>query len=568
MKKILYQVKWLLSQIKPVKFHLLLIIVLGSTASIINVYRAVVSKELIDSATLGEKEIIIKCIIIFALIICIDIGFKTLITILTTYCSGKISNNTQKGLYSHITHSEWMEHSKHHSVNLLTRITNDVGTVTNTLTTTLPDIISFFVMLIAAFVTLLFLEPTMAVLAIIIFPICIFLGKFYGKKQKKVYIDIQDQEVKYRTFIQETLQNIVIVKAFTQEDNNLSRIEKLQNKKLKLLLKRSKINALSNTFIQIGSWGGYFAVFYWGALNLSKGNNAFGTLTALLQLFGNIQGPFIMFAHSLPQLINSFAATERLMEIEKMTLENKEITLDYKQGQPVGIEFKNVNYSYKANLPILKDINFKINEGDIVALVGPSGEGKTTLVRLLLSLIHPITGQIYISHCNKKLKLNRDFRNFISYVPQGNTLFSGTIKDNISYGNSESTLYEIEEVARLAQAFEFIDGLDDKLSTVIGEKGIGLSEGQIQRITIARALLRNKPILILDEATSALDSETEVKVLQSIKNLKTRPICLIITHRPSALSICNKILKLQNGHLSISCESDVSEVSQIAMETI
>jgi ABC-type multidrug transport system fused ATPase/permease subunit len=560
-KKTLVKLKWLLSQSKPVIFYLLIIIVFGSIVSIINVYRALVSKSLIDSATLGKKELIIKWIIILGVIICIEIILRTLISILSTYCSGRISNNLQKKLYAHITYCEWMEQSKHHSVGLLTRITSDVPTVTKLLVDILPNLISFSVMLITAFVTLLYLEPTMAILSIIIFPVCALISKFYGQKQKKIYIDIEEQEVKYRTFIQESIQNTMIVKAFCQEERSISMLNHIQLDKLKLLLKRSYINAISNTFIEIGAWASYFLVFAWGAFTLSTGVNAFGTLTALLQLFGNIQGPLFGFAQSLPQIINSIGATERLIEIEKLTLENKSINSQFDENHPVGMKFKNVCFNYKENSPVLKNVSFQINPGDIVALVGPSGEGKTTLVRLLLSLIHPVTGEILITQNNKNLNINRDFRTLISYVPQGNTLFSGTIKDNLLYGNSEATSIEIQEATNLASAWEFIDNLDDKLSTIIGEKGIGLSEGQAQRIAIARAFLRNKPILILDEATSALDLETEVKVLESIKTLRSKSICLIITHRPSALGICSKILKLENGNISVYDKTNITEIA-------
>lgn len=551
MKKILIEFKWLLWQSRRVMFPLLLIIVLGSISSLIDVFRAIVTKILIDSATIGDSQLIIKWLIIFASILCVEIGIRAVNPIITTYCSGKIKNIVQKKLYTHITHSEWMEQTKYHSVSLLTRITNDVDTIANTLTNVLPNIISFSVMLITAFITLLFLEPIMALLAIVIFPFCLLISKIYARKQKRVYLDIQEEEVNYRTYIQESLQNIMIVKAFTQETNNISKLKKFQNKKLKLLLKRSRLNAITNTFIQIGAWVSYFIVFLWGTLKLSTGINAFGTLTALLQLFGNIQGPFLGFAHSLPQIINSLAAAERLMEIEEMVLEQGNNLDISKNIQHVGIEFKNVSFCYKDNIPVLNNICFKIDPGDIVALIGDSGEGKTTIIRLLLALIHPIDGEINFSFNNKDFTGNRDFRNLISYVPQGNTLFSGTIKDNVHYGNPQATLPQIKEALKLACAWGFIDELENKHSTVIGEKGIGLSEGQAQRLAIARAFLRKRPILILDEATSALDSETELGVLQSIKNLNHKPTCFIITHRTSALAICNKTLQINNGHITI-----------------
>ena len=221
---------------------------------------------------------------------------------------------------------------------------------------------------------------------------------------------------------------------------------------------------------------------------------------------------------------------------------------------------KDINFSYKKELPILKNINFNINPSEIVALVGPSGEGKTTLIRLILSLIYPTSGNAYISNSSINEDIIPDHRNLISYVPQGNTLFSGTIEENLKIGNPDATMEELIDCCKIACAYDFINSLDDKFKTVIGEKGLGISEGQAQRLAIARALLKKTPILILDEATSSLDGDTEIKVLEGIKNLKHKPTCIIITHRPSALEICNRIFKLQRGTLK-EIESPISEVA-------
>ena len=228
------------------------------------------------------------------------------------------------------------------------------------------------------------------------------------------------------------------------------------------------------------------------------------------------------------------------------------------------IVFDNVSFAYKANNNILNNINLTIESGETIAFVGPSGEGKTTIIRLILSLINPTEGNVLLSEGNLIKEINRNYRELISYVPQGNTLFSGSIRDNLKYGNPNASDDEIKAALSNACALDFVNELEDGLDTMIGEKGVGISEGQAQRIAIARSFLRIKPILILDEATSALDPETEVNVLKAVRALPTKPTCIIITHRPSALNICNRIIKLEKGNLrEVSRESILEVASEL-----
>lgn len=560
MKNSISKMKWIINQGKCAILPLLAIVILGGITSMTSVYRALASKTLIDSAISSQNNLITKWAIILVSLLLIELIFKGISSVLSTFCSNKISNKLQQKIFKHITYSEWLQQSNYHSVNLLTRLTNDVDTITNVIVNVFPGIISLLTILIFSFITLLSLDPIIAIVAIVFCPALILFTKLLTKKLKKYYIDIQDEEVKYRSFIQESINNTLIVKSFTLENSNIMKLKNIQTTKSSLTMKRSFLTTLVNLLIQLGVYGGNIFVMCFGAFKIAAGLSSFGTLTALLQLFSNIQGPFAALSQCIPQIISAIGATERLMEIESLTSENlsksklKDITTN------LYITGKDINFSYKKELPILKNINFNINPSEIVALVGPSGEGKTTLIRLILSLIYPTSGNAYISNSSINEDIIPDHRNLISYVPQGNTLFSGTIEENLKIGNPDATMEELIDCCKIACAYDFINSLDDKFKTVIGEKGLGISEGQAQRLAIARALLKKTPILILDEATSSLDGDTEIKVLEGIKNLKHKPTCIIITHRPSALEICNRIFKLQRGTLK-EIESPISEVA-------
>lgn len=318
-------------------------------------------------------------------------------------------------------------------------------------------------------------------------------------------------------------------------------------------MRNTKLSVLSGMSMGFCSTIAYFSIFCWGALNISKGLGTYGTFTAMIQLYSNIQGPISGLANTFPALIGCISATERLMEIEEISLEDVNVPSIPESFKSPYIKFKNVSFSYREGNPVINNVTFNIAPGEIVALIGPSGEGKTTLIRLLLSLIHCDEGEITLGSYNirnsDEIVLNRNHRELISYVPQGNTLFSGTIEDNLRYGKDDANSDDIEEAAKAAYALKFINKLEDNFHTLIGEKGSGVSEGQAQRLAIARALLRKRPILILDEVTSSLDVDTELNVLKSVKELEHKPTCIIITHRPSALPICDRILKLEKGTL-------------------
>lgn len=581
-KDLWIKIKWMGSYAKPAIPFLIFSIVVNVIFALIGIYNVTVSKSLIDSAISGDSEGTIRWLIVMLVITLISMLSTPITSFMSTHSSTKLTQNIQRKIYQHIQCSDWLEQSKFHSVSLLTRVTSDVSNISSAILGTIPSLVSLTVTLFGSFYTLISWAPSIAFAAVFIGPFLILVGKYFSSKLKDLYKEAQEEDVKYRSFMQESIQNIMIVKTFCMEKVNMHRLIEIQNNKYKIAMRNTRLSTMTSMSMSLCSSIAYFTIFTWGVLNIAKGITTYGTFTGMLQLYSKVQAPFSSLASMIPGLISTLAAAERLMEIgsipvEKMADEKEldnitslEIALDSISNKvssnfnKPNIVFDNVSFAYKSNNNILNNINLTIESGETIAFVGPSGEGKTTIIRLILSLINPTEGNVLLSEGNLVKEINRNYRELISYVPQGNTLFSGSIRDNLKYGNPNASDDEIKAALSNACALDFVNELEDGLDTMIGEKGVGISEGQAQRIAIARSFLRERPILILDEATSALDPETEVNVLKAVRALPTKPTCIIITHRPSALNICNRIIKLEKGNLrEVSRESILEVASEL-----
>ncbi|MGI6669079.1 MAG: ABC transporter ATP-binding protein [Acetivibrionales bacterium] len=557
LKKVSFLVKWIYGKTRHFISRIVLITIINSLSSLCSVGIALASKSLVDSAVTGQFDMTVRRGAWFVLVLLALLAFNAASTMLSVRVSQTISNSVNLDIYKSLSYSDWIAFSKYHSDDILTRMTSDVGIVVNAITGVIPGIISFCVQLVAAFVVLFSIDRVLGILAFVLGPLTLFFYWFFSKKLRNMHLRIQELEGKYRAVMHESILNMIIIKAFTMEKKSREKIKKIQEEQLNVLIRRNFISVAAGSTFSLGYWAGYFLAFGWGTMRISQGAATFGSLTAFLQLVGQIQTPFIQLVRSVPQLIAMEASAGRIIELEEIEPETRhEEKLNWPQA---GIRFDNISFAYAdSETPVIENASLEINPGEIAGIVGPSGEGKTTVIRLLLALIKPIGGKLYLVNGNEKQEVTAACRSIISYVPQGNTLFSGTIAENVGIAKPDATTEEIEEALKQADAWQFIQEMPDGLQTKIGENALRLSEGQAQRISIARAFLKKSAILLLDEATSALDSKTEQNILESLKKMHQARTCIIITHRPSALSICNRVFQVKDGRME---EKSLSELA-------
>lgn len=527
-------------------FHLCLVVVFGIVLSLNNVVLSIVIKIMIDCAQQGHLNGLPVPMLMFAGLLLIQAGVSSLQSIRQAALCVSISGRIRESIYGTLAKSQWQSFSAFHSDDILTRLTSDGDLVASALVNTIPSMISLTVNIVAAMAVLFTYEPMLALLAFLLGPAGVLLSRVWGKKIKKYHKSFQESESYSRERLHEYLENMLIIKSFNLELPSQERLKEIHMRRLHFAGRRAQTGACANIALYISYALGYCLALCWGSYRMaaSHGTYSFGTFSAFLQLVNQIQGPFSGLAGALSVLIQSLASTERLMELDGLEPD----TYGIMPAQPAafGISFEDVSFCYGAHA-VFQSANCEILPGAITAVVGPSGEGKTTMLRLILAILQPQNGEIrIIGDAGKSLySVNAGIRQWISYVPQGNTLFSGTIRENMLFTCPDATEKEIIKALRSACAWNFVQRLPRRMDSKIGEHGLSLSEGQAQRIAIARALLRRAPMLILDEATSALDIETECAVLRFIR--REHRTCILVTHREAPLRICDKILSVNGG---------------------
>jgi ABC-type multidrug transport system fused ATPase/permease subunit len=453
----------------------------------------------------------------------------------------KARNRMQQHMLARLLRSEWRGREAMHSGDVINRLETDVNHIITFLTETLPSTVSTIALFVGAFVYLMQMDKWLALITVGILPIFILLSRFYVNKMRQLTRKVRESDSHVQSILTETMQHRMLIKTMEANDQMLGRLEDTQSTLRGRVKHRTLFSVVSHLFLNIGFSLGYLIAFLWGLLRMHAGSLTFGGMTAFLQLVYRIQGPARDLTKLAPEFVNVFTSAERLMELEEIPEEEQGETLMMKGT--CGIRFDHVSYWYdKDQLPTIHDASYQFAPATCTAIVGETGSGKTTVIRLLLSLIKPQQGSITIYTNDEEQQLSPRHRCNFVYVPQGNTMLSGTLRDNLRIGAPEATDEQMMEALHTACA-NFIDELPNGLDTTFAERGSGLSEGQAQRIAIARALLRPGSIILLDEATSALDAETECQLLENLMHRKQNTI-ICVTHRPAVIDYCDQVIRI------------------------
>ncbi len=543
--------KWLFSIGKNYKKYIIGFLFINFLSMVLSLGSSIAGRYVVDATTHYKTELFAKSILIMFITTIVSIVFSSLSSMFMSYVNEKMAFGVRAKMFDNIQKSDWYKLSKFHSGDMLARLSGDIDNISSTIITLLPNIIVTAIQLILVLVILFINDPVLACIGLIVGPIGMVASLVFRKKYSEYQKKLKESQSEYYSFFQESLSKISVIKTFQLEEHNNEKFTDIRNRRMKLVMKSSVLGSAMGSAMKLIYSIGYIVTFSWCAYRLTTAtvdangvaSFTFGTMTLFLSLVSQVQTSIRSLGHVLPKFYSLKVSSQRIREISEIENENYE-TID-SMPKSVSLKATNVQFAYETDDgQILSDFSFEIPANSYVGIVGTSGTGKTTFIRLLLSLIKPDNGKLeYIDENHNSEVVSVASRRFISYVPQGNTLLTGTVKENLLLGDKNATEKQMWEALKFADAERFIKKSPKGLDTELFEGAGGISEGQAQRIAIARALLRNKPVLILDEATSALDEKTEANIFKNLTRDHNKT-CFIITHRRSMLSYCDYTLEI------------------------
>lgn len=584
--------KWIFTYSARYKGAIVFYTLLGIFSTTMGLVTSVVSKYLIDIIVSRDMSRLSLLIGIAVGSVVFSLTFNSLINRISTRLSIYINNDIQADIFDKIMDAEWLEISKYRYGDILNRFNGDVSTVSSNAISWLPTIIIAIYNFIATFAVIWHYDKIMALLAFASAPFMLFMSRYLLKKQREFGQKVREMNSKLMTFEVETFYNMDTVKSFGIVEFYGRKMRDWQAKYRDISLEYNMFTIWTNIFLTIvGTIVGY-AAFGYCLFRLWTGQITYGTMTMFLQQRSSLNSAFNKVVSIIPSFLNSSVSAHRIRELVELKREvhipeSSEMDKYVEDGFSVimeGVDFAYVKGENADNVGVggekskvenaeiverdpsdkrvITNSAFEAHPGEIVALVGPSGEGKTTMIRLILGLIRPDKGTASIVAANgKKIDMNADTRHLFAYVPQGNTILQGTISENMRMVKEDATDEEIIEALKIACAWDFVKKMPDTIDCTIGERGRGFSEGQAQRIAIARAIMRDAPVLLLDEATSALDVTTERKVLRNIIQQKPNKVCIVTTHRPSVLNMCQRVYRVMETHVTELSEEESSRMA-------
>lgn len=556
LKKLLEEWTWIAGYMRRYVGQMLLYVGLGISGTLMGLAGSVVSKYLIDAVTGFHTGSIGWIAALYVGMGLVNIGTGALTSRISVKVTTKVHQEIRADIFDRVLLTDWESLAAYHSGDLLNRANGDAGAVAGTVLTFVPNVVTSLVQFIGALAIILYYDPVMALIALSSAPVLVLSSRFLMKKMREFQLESRKISSEIMVFNQEAFQNIQFIKSFDLIRLFSDRMRDFQARSYEFTMRHNLFSiATSSTMSLIGRVISY-AIYGWGVYRLWQGDITYGTMTLFIQMAGSLSGSFSSLVHVAPQMLSAGTSARRVMDIVELEREQHEDdaraeALRARAAQAgVTVSLHDVAFTYKNGQHVFSGVTLHAAPGEIVALVGPSGEGKTTLLRLLLGLVVVREGQARVfpdGDEGDSLPLSPSTRKLFTYVPQGNMLFSQSIADNLRLIKPEATEEELLAALRAACIDEVVLGLPEGLNSRIGERGHGFSEGQGQRISIARALLSDAPVLLLDEATSALDITTERKVLRNIMKHDARKTVIVATHRPSVLDLCTRVYQV-GGH--------------------
>lgn len=541
--------KWIYKRTKKFLPSVLLLSVISALDALTFVALALISKNVLDVATGSSTGSITGHGMLLFGVIFAQIVLTAAQSLLNSYTNARLTISMRNYLFSLVCRKKYSYISAYHSGDLLNRFTSDTDVIVNSVVSIIPNISSMAAKIIGGISALIVLDARIAFIILVLGISVPALGRMINRKYKALHKKSQQTEGRTRSFLQECFENIVVMKTFVSEAPFTKKLNQLMKENYRIKMKRTGVSVATHISLYSFFTVGYYTILIWGAGMISSGFITYGTLMAFLQLVSQLRAPLQNVSGIMPQYYSALASAERLMEIEKGQDDMAPVSADKLEKIKKsfsGLEVKDITFAYKNEL-ILKNCSFEAEKGKITAITGESGSGKSTIFKIILGLYEPQNGDITV---NGNIPLDTSLRGLFAYVPQGNMVLSGTIRENITLCNESVSQEDLIKAAKAAEIYELISSMPEGFDTVISERGGGLSEGQIQRISIARALLTDAPVLLLDEATSALDEATETKVLSNIKALNGKTV-LFVTHRNTSLKVCDKIIRVEDKKFGV-----------------
>ena len=569
LSEILNELRWIYRYGRKYTKSIIYFICLGIFGTLFGLAGSVISKRIIDAVTGYDAGGLVMSIVFYAFFQIFNLGINALNQRVSAEINIKVEHEIRADIYGKIIDADWESLSEFHSGDLLNRVNSDVGSVASSVIGWIPELITRGFQFVGAFAIIMYYDAVLALFALLSAPVVLLLSRTLTKKMREYHEQILEMNSEAMIFEEESLQNVQLIKSFGVGEIYREKFAQVQDKRKNVKLTYQNFSIISGICMTALGMIVTGACLGWGIYRLWSGHITFGTMTLFLQLAGLLRGSFTALIYMVPKAISSATAAGRLMQITELENEKyqykEEAEKLIEKNDGVSLRADNITFKYRSGKEVIERSDFAADPGEIIAVIGPSGEGKTTLFRILLGMVSVCEGSVEIGQKDDDLRIpvSAATRGLFSYVPQNNFMFYDTIVENMRLINKDATDEEIIDALKQACAYEFVEGLPEGIYSKVRENGSGFSEGQIQRLAIARALLSHAPIILLDEATSALDADTERKILDNVIANNQRRTLIFVTHRLGILPVCHRVYKIEQKILRT---VQRNEIPQISME--